>query len=171
MAVATCAGDQLEETAVAVVELDARADAGHEERRDLTRDAGGNRQDQRLTRRIRPWPPGHAREAAAEIVDDLSPAGGQRLGERPAGGVTGVEGNDEGANDSVDLATGGAHAGEPGRARLAVHEVNECERHVLRVTAERLGRDRARVLGGLRPGRVAPRSRNAALAAPGSPGW
>ena len=92
---------QLEESAVAVVELDARAHADHQQRRDSTRDAGGNRQHQRLTRRIRPWPPGHAREAAAEIVDDLSPAGGQRLGERPAVGVSGLEGNDWGANDSA----------------------------------------------------------------------
>ena len=37
---------------------------------------------------------------------------------------------------------------------VAVDEVDERERHVLGVTAERLGRDRARVLGGLRPGRA-----------------
>ncbi len=143
------AGHQLIEAAIQVIELQVRADAGHQNSGQLVRDVRPDRHDDRLSRRIGPWPQWSSRaEAVSEIVDDLHGVGAYDVRQRP--GLL-VRQACEVDNRRLAAIAGADASGtdQPRPVAVAIDQIKQRERNILAVLGKRLRGDGTRFLRGL----------------------
>ena len=138
-------GRQIEERAIVVIEPQPRADAGDEETDEALRDH--HRHDHRFARRIAPRPGRQPRKALAEVVHHELARLGDDVRERPGRRVRSQLYHVRGHRIA---GLGARSARQPRLPAVRFQQVDQCERRVVGVGADRFGHPLARRLGGAR---------------------
>ena len=141
--------DQHQEIAVLLVQTQPRADPGHQDASELFRLGRPQRNKHGGVRRVRPRTARNGIETICKVVDDKHRRTADGLGQRPARGAFGRIAKVNRDRAEIEAGGGPGSARQAGVAIIRIDQVDECERYVLVVGAERPGGNLAGLLGGL----------------------